>query len=122
MRKTAKKVNQRARPSAEPLRADELLFEIDRNELKRLISKRAAGRRALAVQYGEMLKALPAKPDAAGADDYKRERLERAVRRNEDYADFLVFACKHLAPSSGSSLMTGYDLKVLDLLPSAMVD
>lgn len=101
---------------------DQLLFEVEGRELRRLLSRRAARRRELAQRQRTMLSRLVTKSGEHGLNELTRQQLERSIRVHEDYAEFLAFARAHLGRSLGRSRLTPADLRILDLLPERTYD
>jgi len=94
-----------------------VMFEIDPRHLKRLLGRRVVRRRALADSQRRMLERLIKKSGTVDVNEYTRERLERGIRVNEDFAEFLEFASDHLVGRDHKRRLTTSELATLDLMP-----
>lgn len=94
-----------------------LLFEIEPRQLRSLLGRRVVRRRALADSHRRMLERLIKKSGTVDINEYTRERLERSIRVNEEFAEFLAFASDHLVGRRSKRRLTASDLAALDLMP-----
>lgn len=104
-----------ARESETPVTG--LLFEIDSRRLRTMLGRRVVRRRALAGTQRRMLERLIKKSKGTDACELTRERLERSIQRNEDFAAFLELASDHLLGRRGVRRLTASELATLDLMP-----